>query len=1246
MNFLHEIVLPSLRDLAAQSAKASLLAFAVALLCLLPRRWLSSPWRHVLWCAVFVRLILPDVPVPGWSWNFSRLLPDTIASAKEKSYPFVPSNVPLNVDVLTAFSEPSPSAPVARASVLGRKTDNPESTAAIPGTAVRTQIRLQPNRSWSGVLVSIWLVGAVAWWVALAGAWWRFRRRVLAGASDVAPQVQALLTTCLGEAGVRTRVQLRYSDHLAVPAVCGVARPVILIPRALESGLSAHKLRLLLLHELGHVKRRDTLVQMAASLLLGMHWWNPVLWIAWSRLRREAEVATDDWVLRRTGPDTAPTYGALLLDLASHACAVGLSLLWVPSLIGATSQGRRLRQRLAAIVGHRPATLRATLLSGATLLIVAMAGFSQDTPAPKTSPTPDPVAGQSDPVVHPSVSLIGGLIVDEQGQPIEGAKIEVSFSRPYDRQVKSILPEAGKRSERVESDLEGRWHLDGVPIGVEPLTYKNGPGKDTYRLYITHPEYLFADVSSTVPDYGSDASFRNQTATLTLKRGHAMRGTVRDEQGKGLAGATLERLTLNHGADPKATADADGKYELKTARPGDFAMRVRARGFALLLQRVVLFADQTVDFTLKPAKTLTLKIRDEQGRPVTKGLVNFKSVAEAKPNSDRLWSAKPGEDGRVTWDEAPEDEVVAEVRMVGYLLLDQKVRVGEETTLVLRPIPPPPVIMLKVTSARTGRPLPGCTIDTGIVLRQFPKIPQEAPAPPRPMWTISHATVKAGAVEGDYAAHVREYENELLMFRVRCEGHVPVMTAPVDPKNGNATIALSLQERPPTTITVTKEDGSPVANAGVHVAWTRPSVARKASSADSNISRLVEISVNRSHPEFSGTTDTNGRCILPACADNASVVVANETGVVTAAYADLMENGTMKLQPYRDGEAALFKRMLPPASGELPPGRLHVRVMYEGKPVPAKTVYTIACGDQPDDLATVHTSFLRDGLHQQSFATGTRNLQVGWRTPEGTHCFSPAFSTQIKSGEAREVTASLKPGIRLAGRVADEMPRPVKDAQVLVFVSAEFNGPLNKLTWSDSTPVREDGSFEFHSLPPGYFRFLVVADSWMSPLEPRADGGRIRIWSAGLISQSRDGLVIPMQPTATCEVTVLDASGGPASGAAVMKSLSFTTDGFQGWVLFFNDVRGFMLSPPANLQETLSGKTYLPKTDEVKSIYIFTDAQGHATLRGLPPLFDVGKVLVIAPGLDFPNVRNASASAPVGILKPGEATKVTVRLEK
>jgi beta-lactamase regulating signal transducer with metallopeptidase domain len=886
---------------------------------------------------VFLRLVLPDLPVPGWNWNLSRVIPDT-ESVRETEVATVPL---LSADSSSLLASEVPQS--------GMKTE-PMAVDQQPLMAKNSVPPVTTAQSLSiwGVLGLIWLAGAFLWWAALAAGWWRFRRHVLANCTPATTRAREMLAACMSEMGMRARVELKCSAHIATPAVCGVMRHQILLPDSLEPAISREDLRLLLLHELGHVKRHDSGVQLLASVLLGLHWWNPFVWLAWSQLRHEAEAATDAWVLQRTGEKSASSYGAMLLTLASRACAAGVAMALVPSLINATSKGRRLKRRILDIAAHQVARRWAVVPGVAAVACLVMAGFAEET-APKGGPETKPTAKES--------------------------------------------------------------------------------------------------------------------------------GTV---------------------------------------------------------------------------------------------------------------------------------------------------------------------ITLKITSATTGRPLSLPTIEAGMVLRQSP---ERLPG----VWssTIYGASLQADPGVGEYRFEMSpKSQTQLLKFRVRCEGSAPAMTATVDPKE-STTLAVALQERKLTPLTVIEEDGSPAAKARVVVVWKPLLPTTTASAEASNFSRAVRLFPGVGNSEFNDFSGDDGRCVLPPCADEASVLVVGETGYASVAYAELMKSGSMRLLPYSNvSEKKLMQRLLPPPPGAPPNGRLNVRVVYEGKPVLADRVHLLSVGDQADDLAGGYSDTSKSGLVQRSFPAGLRTLQIGWRTRDGVNCFSPVISTQVLSGEAMEVTATMKPGIRLAGHMPDEMPRPVKNARIFVFISAGVERALGKLTWNDVQPLREDGSFEFPSLPPGHMRFLVLADDWISPLKPEEKGDRHGLWSAGLITESRDDFVIPMLLTSTCEITVLDAGGKPAAGAAVTKSLGISTDGFYTRVLFFDGGHGFMLGPPPTLKDTLSELIPRREVIPVERIRNFTDAQGHVTLRGLPPLDDLGKIMIIAPGVDLLHVRNASASVPLGPLKPGETVKLAVTLRK
>ncbi len=92
------------------------------------------------------------------------------------------------------------------------------------------------------------------------------------------------------------------------PFTFGTIKPIIILPTD-SINWSEERLRIVLIHELIHIKRLDNLTQMITQLICAVHWFNPLLWFASKNLRAEQENSCDDYVLR---------YGVKPSDYADH----------------------------------------------------------------------------------------------------------------------------------------------------------------------------------------------------------------------------------------------------------------------------------------------------------------------------------------------------------------------------------------------------------------------------------------------------------------------------------------------------------------------------------------------------------------------------------------------------------------------------------------------------------------------------------------------------------------------------------------------------------------------------------------------------------------------------------------------------------------------------------------------------------------------------------------------------------------
>jgi beta-lactamase regulating signal transducer with metallopeptidase domain len=164
----------------------------------------------------------------------------------------------------------------------------------------------------TSLLVAVWMLGAsvllarLGWGVVGASLLARRARRA------AVRRFAAVIARTLREANVVAEVAI--SDDIDTPAVTGVLRPVVLMPRA-ALGWDDGRWRVVLLHELAHVRRRDCLVGIVAQLVCAAHWFDPLVWITRARWQVERELAADEDVLAR---GVRPSdYAEHLLDVAS-----------------------------------------------------------------------------------------------------------------------------------------------------------------------------------------------------------------------------------------------------------------------------------------------------------------------------------------------------------------------------------------------------------------------------------------------------------------------------------------------------------------------------------------------------------------------------------------------------------------------------------------------------------------------------------------------------------------------------------------------------------------------------------------------------------------------------------------------------------------------------------------------------------------------------------------------------------------
>jgi beta-lactamase regulating signal transducer with metallopeptidase domain len=218
-----------------------------------------------------------------------------------------------------------------------------------------------------GIAVAIWLTGAgigllLLFYGAARLGWIAMHsepvedQRWMALAEDVRRRL-----------GIRRPVRLLQNRSVPFLGTWGIMVPRVLLPPDAESW-SDGRIRMVLGHELAHIQRHDWVVQVLADAARAIYWFNPIFWLASSRLRRESEHACDDAVVRMGASGT--TYAEELVEMTRAL----RRQVRTQSPILAMAQPSHLEQRLVALLNPSLNRLAATpwaviVVSGAAIAL-------------------------------------------------------------------------------------------------------------------------------------------------------------------------------------------------------------------------------------------------------------------------------------------------------------------------------------------------------------------------------------------------------------------------------------------------------------------------------------------------------------------------------------------------------------------------------------------------------------------------------------------------------------------------------------------------------------------------------------------------------------------------------------------------------------------------------------------------------------------------------------------------------------
>ena len=413
------------------SISASWLVLAVLVLRLISKR--SPKWMNVLlWGIVALRLVLPFSIESALS-----LIPsaETVSPVAVQSAPA--PTITSGVSVIDNAVNPSLS----------------EHFAAVPTASVN------PLYVWTEIAGWVWLIGLGAMLLYALVSYLRLRRRV-----SVSLPVQDHIYLC---------------DAISSPFILGVVKPRIYLP----SGLDEVQRQNVLAHEQAHLARRDHWWKPLGFALLAVYWFNPVLWLAYTLLCRDIELACDERVIRTMDESAVKTYSTVLLACSMPRKAV----ITCPLAFGEVGVKERVRNALH----YKKPAFWVVAASVAVCVVVAVC-FLTD-PEHETMKWAKNL--RVDDVVRVELTIMP-QVADKQYKDFNADEIAEAvalINKSGGRYVRSMEPLTGGSTELYVTTTDGVRHTvvnnGNVYLCIDGDAYRN--------FYVTWP---YTEGDSPLPD--------------------------------------------------------------------------------------------------------------------------------------------------------------------------------------------------------------------------------------------------------------------------------------------------------------------------------------------------------------------------------------------------------------------------------------------------------------------------------------------------------------------------------------------------------------------------------------------------------------------------------------------------------------------------------------------------------------------------------------------------------------------------
>ncbi|MGI6706794.1 MAG: M56 family metallopeptidase [Clostridia bacterium] len=413
---MNSTVVELFQRVLAMSFMGSVLAGVILLAKRLLGDKVSAAWHYYIWLLLLIRLSIPFAPESSYSiFNLMERIPQDTGILRYAE----------DLSASTSFKMPKTNQEEDRMG-QARIVREPDGDADAERNA--SKMDWSPYGKVWNILAMLWATGALVMVTYTVGVNTLLHLRVRRKPPCRDEAIIEILKKCTDRLRLEKMPRIVYDSQIKIPMLFGFLKPRICIAPEMVRCLSHEELEHILLHELVHLKRGDILINWIMMVLQALHWFNPIVWAAFRRMKQDCELACDAHVLSFLKSIDRKEYGRTIINLlklltGSHE---------VPGTVGMMNPKTQTERRIMMIKNFRKASFKWTVVAILVMAVIGYVGLTNAKGAAQETP-PVNEAGET-------VDIIPDASAQEEKETAEGTKEEIEKGEmmPQETEAQSV----------------------------------------------------------------------------------------------------------------------------------------------------------------------------------------------------------------------------------------------------------------------------------------------------------------------------------------------------------------------------------------------------------------------------------------------------------------------------------------------------------------------------------------------------------------------------------------------------------------------------------------------------------------------------------------------------------------------------------------------------------------------------------------------------------------------------------------